>query len=89
MMITKQQAGDVSKSEAIETSLLTTDLKRTLCASNWFQLLFASKLTTPSMRQKCIGRESNPGLAESSEMTSLMATANFTTKPPMQLMEQL
>jgi hypothetical protein len=31
----------------------------------------------------CIGRESNPGLAESSEMISLMATANFTTKPPM------
>jgi hypothetical protein len=34
-------------------------------------------------RQKCIGRESNPGLAESLEMMSLMATANFTTKPPM------
>ena len=33
--------------------------------------------------QKCIGRESNPGLAESREMISLMATANFTTKPPM------
>jgi len=31
----------------------------------------------------CIGRESNPGLAESLEMISLMATANFTTKPPM------
>ena len=33
--------------------------------------------------QKCIGRESNPGLAESLEMISHMATANFTTKPPM------
>jgi hypothetical protein len=33
--------------------------------------------------QKCIGRESNPGLAESCEILSLMATANFTTKPPM------
>jgi hypothetical protein len=32
---------------------------------------------------RCIGRESNPGLAESSEMLYLMATANFTTKPPM------
>jgi hypothetical protein len=29
-------------------------------------------------KNKCIGRESNPGLAE-----TVMATANFTTKPPM------
>jgi hypothetical protein len=42
--------------------------------------------------KKCIGRESNPGLAESREVLDaqlrgyevlLMATANFTTKPPM------
>jgi hypothetical protein len=29
-------------------------------------------------KNDCIGRESNPGLAE-----TVMATANFTTKPPM------
>jgi hypothetical protein len=34
--------------------------------------------------KECIGRESNPGLAEISEVRRLrMATANFTTKPPM------
>jgi hypothetical protein len=34
----------------------------------------------------CIGRESNPGLAESIEVNKIhvLATANFTTKPPMQ-----
>jgi hypothetical protein len=35
------------------------------------------------MAVSCIGRESNPGLAESEEIRSQMATANFTTKPPM------
>jgi hypothetical protein len=35
--------------------------------------------------QKCIGRESNPGLADILDRKSWMATANFTTKPPMLL----
>jgi hypothetical protein len=35
-------------------------------------------------KQKCIGRESNPGLADIKEDRLHMATANFTTKPPMQ-----
>jgi hypothetical protein len=34
---------------------------------------------------QCIGRESNPGLADILNPMDLeMATANFTTKPPMQ-----
>ena len=32
--------------------------------------------------KKCIGRESNPGLADTVQL-DCMATANFTTKPPM------
>ena len=42
-----------------------------------------AKGCAPKELLQCIGRESNPGLAESLEMISLMATANFTTKPPM------
>jgi hypothetical protein len=39
--------------------------------------------TIPPIQQKeCIGRESNPGLAETERMNAV-ATANFTTKPPM------
>jgi hypothetical protein len=35
-------------------------------------------------RLACIGRESNPGLAELIDVgIHQMATANFTTKPPM------
>jgi hypothetical protein len=56
-------------------------------------------LTVCSIRQKgscsdeqalsCIGRESNPGLAESSDaVIHQMATANFTTKPPMRWRRQ-
>ena len=45
------------------------------------QMLGQKKLLRRAIH--CIGRESNPGLAESLEMISLMATANFTTKPPM------
>ena len=42
----------------------------------------AHTTTTISItRSKCIGRESNPGLAET--VLLRMATANFTTKPPM------
>ena len=36
-------------------------------------------------KAKCIGRESNPGLAET--VLWRMATANFTTKPPMLVIE--
>ena len=39
-----------------------------------------------SSQQKCIGRESNPGLAETGPIDGL-ATANFTTKPPMREMK--
>jgi len=47
-----------------------------------------SKRDTPDRREsECIGRESNPGLAESLKTMSLMATANFTTKPPMLFMK--
>jgi hypothetical protein len=59
-------------------------------------LQFSSEVSRPRFAKgyahkscfQCIGRESNPGLAESSEIgRSRMATANFTTKPPMLLME--
>ena len=43
-------------------------------------------VTTAERQQKCIGRESNPGLAETGPIDGL-ATANFTTKPPMREMK--
>jgi hypothetical protein len=75
MVPTVQRSHNLIKLPCHSTDMLTDSQKDIMGSQLAKELLMQSN--------RCIGRESNPGLAESSEMLDLMATANFTTKPPM------
>jgi hypothetical protein len=53
-------------------------------ASKASPIIRSTTLSSEAAKEKCIGRESNPGLAEFGFLNfHTLATANFTTKPPM------
>ena len=77
MVPTVQRSHNLTKLPCHSTDMLIESQKHMMGSQLAKEMLIQS--------HQCIGRESNPGLAESSEMLALMATANFTTKPPMLL----